>query len=141
MRMREKVWCLFFTVASSHDEKESFAPLLSPPEQLTLCSNAISVHTATPKMSSQQKTKTLKSKMPKFGFLKRTPKKPKVDLQNSAKASPKHKKDKENMNIVTEKKTVLSRESSKLSTEMNSKIPVYHNAKNGKEIQNLQDKV
>ena len=79
--------------------------------------------------------------MPKFGFLKRTPKKPKVDLQNSAKASPKHKKDKENMNIVTEKKTVLSRESSKLSTEMNSKIPVYHNAKNGKEIQNLQDKM
>ena len=79
--------------------------------------------------------------MPKFGFLKRTPKKPKVDLQNSAKASPKHKKDKENMNIVSEKKTVLSRESSKLSTEMNSKIPVYHNAKNGKDIQNLQDKM
>ena len=79
--------------------------------------------------------------MPKFGFLKRTPKKPKVDLQNSAKGSPKHKKDKENMNIVTEKKTVLSRESSKLSTEMNSKIPVYHNAKNGKDIQNLQDKM
>ena len=79
--------------------------------------------------------------MPKFGFLKRTPKKPKVDLQNSAKASPKHKKDKENMNIVSEKKTVLSRESSKLSTEMNSKIPVYHSAKNGKDIQNLQDKM
>ena len=81
--------------------------------------------------------------MPKFGFLKRTPKKPKVDLQNSTKASPKHKKDKENMNIVqTEKKTVLSRESSKLSgIEMSSKIPVYHSAKMGKETQNLQDKM
>ena len=82
--------------------------------------------------------------MPKFGFLKRTPKKPKVDLQNSTKASPKHKKDKENMNIVqTEKKTVLSRESSKLSgnADMNSKIPVYHSAKMGKETQNLQDKM
>ena len=79
--------------------------------------------------------------MPKFGFLKRTPKKPPKLAQQNLVSSPKHKKDKENMNIVSEKKTVLSRESSKLSTEMNSKIPVYHNAKNGKEIQNLQDKM
>ena len=80
-------------------------------------------------MSSLPKNKTLKSKMPKFGFLKRTPKKP----VNSSGSSPKHKKDKENMNIV-ERKNVLSRESSKLSDSNNthSKIPVF-SAKMGKE--------
>ena len=69
--------------------------------------------------------------MPKFGFLKRTPKKPPPQAQSS----PKHKKDKENMNIV-ERKNVLSRESSKLSdSNTHSKIPVF-SAKMGKETQN-----
>ena len=71
--------------------------------------------------------------MPKFGFLKRTPKKP-----PQAQSSPKHKKDKENMNIA-EKKTVLSRESSKLS-ETQSKIPVF-SAKMGKETQSQDNKM
>ena len=87
-------------------------------------------------MSSQQKTKTLKSKMPKFGFLKRTPKKPPKLAQQNLVSSPKHKKDKENMNImVMENKTILSRESS------HSKIPVYQSAKMGKETQHQQDKM
>ena len=71
--------------------------------------------------------------MPKFGFLKRTPKKP-------SNGSPKHKKDKENMNIV-ERKNVLSRESSKLSdSNTHSKIPVF-SAKMGKETQSQDNKM
>ena len=70
--------------------------------------------------------------MPKFGFLKRGPKKP-----ESLKSSPKMKKDKENQNIA-EKTHVMSRESSKLSSDHNSKIPVF-SAKMGKET-NQHDK-
>ena len=66
--------------------------------------------------------------MPKFGFLKRTPKKPPTQNPSS---SPKLKKDKENQNIAEKNSHVMSRESSKLS-DHNSKIPVF-SAKMGKE--------